>query len=101
MRYIIILFTVLLLNSGCNNKNNEYLNGLLVEYESFNNIQNVSCSPIDIIDKHLCSGMMSVRDSLLVFSNSQFADAYIRVINLNKGKGIAALCPKGHSDNTY
>lgn len=101
MRYIIILFTVLLLNSGCNNKNNEYLNGLLVEYESFNNIQNVSCSPIDIIDKHLCSGMMSVRDSLLVFSNSQFADAYICVINLNTGKGISALCPKGHSDNTY
>lgn len=88
--------------SGCvKDKDSEYLNGPVMEYETFAMEKDVECTVVPIEDKHLCYGMMGVCDSLIVFSNSSFPDKLMRVLDLNTGKGVAALCPKGRSSNTY
>ncbi len=85
---------------GCTNSK-DCLNGPVKEYETFAMEKEVECTVVPIEDKHLCSGIMGVCDSLLIFSNSDFPDKLMRVLNLNTGKEIAALCPKGRSSNTY
>ncbi len=96
----IIAAMVLIALSGCA-KDNRCLNGPVKEYETFAMEKEVECTVVPIEDKHLCYGIMNVCDSLLIFSNNDFSDKLMRVLNLNTGKEIAALCPKGRSSNTY
>ncbi len=96
----IITSLALITMLGCAN-DKEYLNGPIKEYETFAMEKEVECTVVPIEDKHLCSGIMGVCDSLLVFSDSAFPGKLVHVLNLNTGKEIAALCPKGRSGNTY
>lgn len=100
MRRIITLLGLIILLSGCE-EDKGYLNGPVKEYETFAMEKDVECTVVPIEDKHLCYGIMGVCDSLLVFSYRGFPDKLMRVLNLNTGKEIAALCPKGRSSNTY
>lgn len=78
-----------------------YLNGPIIDYDSFPQTLSAKLTPLKIVDKHICAGRMAVCDSLMVFSHHKFEDSFIRVLNLNTGREVAALCAKGRSDNTY
>lgn len=97
-----LLWAVALLVLGCSGTQNKssHLNGPIMEYDSIPNERYVECTPLNIKDKHLCSGLMSVCDTLLIFAHPSW-DMQLQVINLNTGLCVGEMCPTGRSHNTY
>jgi hypothetical protein len=92
MRHLYYILILVLIFS-CQNKGKEIFNGELIIVQNEPNMES-------LIGKHLefdeiYTGMISVYDSLIVFSSDKYGDYYSRVFNLNTGKQINSVIKFG------
>jgi hypothetical protein len=96
MKRLFFLFFLLILIWSCKN-DKKIFNGEVIIVQNELNMESLTGKHIEFDE--IYTGMISVYDSLIVFSSRKYEDYYSRVFNLNTGKQINSVIKIGQGPN--
>jgi hypothetical protein len=94
-RLFFLLILAVIFSCKSKSKSEELFNGEIIIIQNEPNMESLTGKHIEFDE--IYAGMISVYDSLIVFSSHQYGDYYSRVFNLNTGKQINSVIKIGQS----